>query len=129
MNYKLISFLSGCITGIAAYSFNTDNVEFLGLPGFLFSWILTCVMTFAATIFLCFRSKLTYSKTALIFFAGVLISIAGRMAFDEIFTEINHNLAGLEIIIYSLIALPFAFAGSYIGQLFRPKNSKDGSAG
>jgi len=60
-----------------------------------------------------------YSEIALLVTLGVVLAYIARIVYDTIFWDSNsHNLFPIEIII-SLITLPSAFTGSFLGYLIK----------
>jgi len=53
----------------------------------------------------------------------IALSIIGRMVFDGLFTARAHDLAGLEIVVYSLLSFPTALVGAYVGQLMERRQT------
>jgi len=67
---------------------------------------------------LTFYLKKRYSEIALLVTLGVVLAFIARIVYDTTFLDHSHNLFPFEIIT-SLITLPSAFTGSFLGHLIK----------
>lgn len=108
--------IAGLLIGSIAYHLNVDNEIIMGLPSYQMSWICMSLGAFIGALLISIFSNQKASKVALLVYVGIILSIIGRMVFDSSFTSREHNLAPFELIIYSILCLPTAFAGAYLGK-------------
>ena len=116
MKISIIAILLGFIVGSIAYSLNVDNEKIMNLPSYQVRWITMSLGAFVCSFLISSFSNAKTSKVAHLVFAGIILSIIVRIAYDINFTDVSHNLLGIEIIIYSVITLPTAIIGAHLGK-------------
>lgn len=114
---KITTILAGLLIGSIAYHLNVGNEKIMGIPSYQVSWISTSLGALIGAFLIRVLSKDKTSKVALFIFLGIILSVTGRILYDISFTPITHNMAPLEIIVYSILTIPTAFAGAYLGQI------------
>jgi hypothetical protein len=117
MKIKITTILLGLLVGSIAYHLNVDSEKIMDLPSYQVSWIAMSLGALISGFLISIFSKYKVIKVALLLFLGIILSIIGRMVYDSYFTSSTHHLAGLEIIVYSIISFSAAFVGAYLGQL------------
>lgn len=114
---KVITILAGLLIGSIAYHLNVDNETLLGMPSYQVSWICMSLGALVGALLISIFSKEKTSRVALLIFVGIILSIIGHMAYDISFTSRQHKLAPFELVVYSILSLPTAFAGAYLGRI------------
>ncbi len=109
--------LTGLLVGAACY-WPVPYAEINLLE--LYPWLLASSAALAgALLFTMFLSQKPW-KIALSMTLGVVLAILIRIIYDTTFRDAtSHNLAPFELIIVGLQTLPAAFAGAYLGLLFK----------
>lgn len=116
MKQTMVCMATGFIVGSLAYNLNSDNETVMGMTAVYASWIALHIGTFLGALTLGAFSVAKKSRLAWYVLSGVLLAVVGKMAYDSTFTTSTHNLAGMELIVYTVICLPAAFGGAYAAQ-------------
>jgi RsiW-degrading membrane proteinase PrsW (M82 family) len=119
MNTSTATILAGIVIGSLAYHLNVDNESIFGFDSALVSWSAMSIGAFLGAFLIRISTKEKPTKIALLVVAGILLAVILRMIYDTTFTERSHSLAGIEIFIYSVLTLPTAFAGAFLGHLMK----------
>ncbi|WP_167618358.1 hypothetical protein [Maribellus sediminis] len=115
--------LVGLIIGGIAYWFQPYNRStVLGINMYL---IMSLGAFFASFLLRVFGNEKP-PKIALLVSLGIALAVIARIIYDTTFFDsTSHNLAPFEIIICGIITIPSAFAGTYLGLLFKKINKRD----
>lgn len=116
MKIQITTIITGLLIGSVAYHLNIENEKIMSLPSYQVSWVSISFGTLSGAFLTSILSMEKTSKVALLIFAGIILSIIIRIAYDTFFTSKTHNLLGLEIIVYSILCLPAAFIGAFLGR-------------
>lgn len=112
---RFVITLVGLIVGGLAYWFKPYGE--LGMPEIVLPWSLGA---FFASFLLKFFVNEKLPQIALLVSLGVALAVLARIIYDTTFWDsTSHNLAPFEIIICGIITIPAAFAGAYLGLLFK----------
>jgi uncharacterized membrane protein YfcA len=116
MKIQITTIIAGLLIGSIAYHLNVENTIIMGLPSYQVSWISMSLGALIGAFLISIFSKEKTSEVASLVFAGIILSIIIQIVYDLFFTSKTHNLLGLEIILYSILCLPTAFIGAYLGK-------------
>lgn len=114
---RILSILSGFLIGVLAYwlqPYNENAVFGVSI------WLILGLGSFIASFILIMIFKKKPYLIALIVSLGIVLAVLARIIYDIIFFDsTSHNLAPLEILITSIVSIPSAIIGVYLGALFK----------
>ena len=120
--YSILTVLFGIFLGSITYHLNLIDGSIFDIPYFLVAFISLSLFSLILTYLFVYLLPNKPLLIVVLFYAGIFVAIISRIIYDSIYAISSHNLLGLEIIIFSILSLPFAFAGAYMGHF--AKNSK-----
>lgn len=117
MTIKFSAILVGMFVGITTYWFVAYNEK--SLMG-IHIYILMSLEAFLGSFLLSFYFNKQPSQIAFLIYLGLILSITLRIIYDISFWDsTSHNLAPIELFLFTLITLPPGFAGTYLAQFIR----------